>query len=291
MVAKTKIARRRLLAAVAGISAAVLTERASANSLDWRNLSGNDTAPADSNSSSVQTATPSGTQSSTSRTQAQTLCFLKGTRIATPDGDCRIEDLQVGQLVTTVSGDSKPVQWLGHSQRFSDGSGHWSNDALPITIEAHALAENIPNRDLHVSPEHALYIDGLLIPAKHLINGTTIYPMSSIGLTAVDYYHLELDVHDAVLAEGAPAETFRDTGTRWTFDSAVSQTGFEPTSNSAQPFAPLVEIHGRRAYIATHLRSAASLIVDLRGQFELTRDRVSERGLAIAEAREMSIAA
>ena len=290
MVGSTKVGRRRFLAAMAGISAAVLTEQASAQSVDWRNLSGTDTDPTDQDRSDVQSV-----GSSRNRTRRpnrpKTLCFLEGTRIATPNGHCLVEELSVGQLVLTVAGQSKPIKWLGQCRRAADATGAWDHDDLPITIEAHAIADNVPSRDLHLSPEHALYLDGILIPAKHLVNGTTIYPMSTRGLDAVNYYHLELDCHDAVWAEGAAAETYRDTGTRSAFDSSEEQDEFRPSRTITKPFAPLVALHGRRNIIASHLRSAGSLLIDRRSQFEVTRDRIFERAVAIEEARGISLAA
>ena len=60
---------------------------------------------------------------------------------------------------------------------------------------------------LLVSPEHALLLDGILVPARHLTNGVTILPDDSAA--PVDYFHIELAEHDIILAEGVPAETLR----------------------------------------------------------------------------------
>jgi len=90
--------------------------------------------------------------------------------------------------------------------------------AQPIRIRRNAFADNVPRRDLLVSPDHALYLDGLLIPARLLRNDATIVRDAHLG--SVRYFHLELDRHAILLAEGLPAESYLDTGNRGSFDNA-----------------------------------------------------------------------
>jgi len=88
-----------------------------------------------------------------------------------------------------------------------------------VRIERGALGEGVPRRDLDVSPEHALLIDGVLVPARHLINGVSIRRCADA--TAVQYLHIELAGHHVILAEGVPAETFVDCNSRDAFDNAA----------------------------------------------------------------------
>ena len=144
------------------------------------------------------------------------VCFLEGTRIATPDGERRVEDLVVGDRVLTTSGHAQPVRWIGRQTvmaMFAD-----PDRSYPIRIEAGALGEGLPVRDLFVSPDHALLIDGLLVQAGALVNGTSITRHADMPTSFV-YYHVELDDHSLVLAEGVPAETFIDNVTRRRFDN------------------------------------------------------------------------
>ncbi|GGC92055.1 Hint domain-containing protein [Chelatococcus reniformis] len=143
-------------------------------------------------------------------------CFLAGTHVATPDGAVAIEELKAGDLVMTSDGAAKPVRWLARqtvSRRFADPA-----KSLPVRIQAGALGANLPERDLYVSPDHALLIDGCLVQAGALLNGTTIAQFGQAPQTFV-YYHVELDDHSLVMVEGVAAETFVDNVSRRAFDN------------------------------------------------------------------------
>lgn len=146
-----------------------------------------------------------------------TVCFCSGTRIATPTGPRRVEDLRAGDLVVTLSGATRPVRWIGH-RRLNPRFQRDPEAVYPIVIRAGAIADGIPVRDLRVSPEHAIYFSGFLVPARFLVNGATILQESSC--TSVTYYHVELDSHDILLAEGTAAESYLDTGNRSQFANA-----------------------------------------------------------------------
>jgi hypothetical protein len=146
----------------------------------------------------------------------ETICFMPGTRIATPHGNVAVETLKVGDLVTTADGHTAPVRWVGRqtiSRIFADPMR-----ALPIRIRAGALGENLPARDLLISPDHAILVEGVLVQAGALVNGTSIRRESDVPSTFV-YYHVELDDHSLILAEGVAAETFIDNVGRMGFDN------------------------------------------------------------------------
>ncbi len=144
-------------------------------------------------------------------------CFCLGTRIATARGDVPVEHLRAGDIVRTAGGGTRPIVWIGH--RRIDLRRHPDPRlAQPIRVRANAFADGVPNRDLLVSPDHAFYIDGRLVPARLLRNGATI--VREQRSRAVRYFHVELDRHDILLAEGAPAESYLDTGNRGLFDNA-----------------------------------------------------------------------
>lgn len=134
-------------------------------------------------------------------------CFVTGTRIATQSGQIAVERLAAGDTVLTASGAVATVRWIGRSivsRVFADPVR-----VLPVRIMRGALGENLPAADLYVSPGHALVLDGLLVEAVALVNGTTIVRDTDHELV-FSYYHVELDNHDVLLAEGVAAESFLD---------------------------------------------------------------------------------
>jgi hypothetical protein len=171
------------------------------------------------------------------------VCFAAGTRIETVKGPIAVELLQAGVEVLLAGGGSLPATWIGRLHV----SLARRPDVAPIRIKAGALAVGIPSRDLLVSPEHALGLDGRLVPARLLVNGSTILRDTSMG--EITYYHVELPRHALLLAEGAPAESWLDTGNRGMFANAFVPAAlhgdFEPDYASdawrSQACAPLLE--------------------------------------------------
>jgi hypothetical protein len=148
------------------------------------------------------------------------LCFLAGTLIQTENGEVPVETLRAGDMVLVRRLGQirfEPLVWVGRTQaRVSRGRD--ARKAAPIHIAAGALSRSMPARDLRVSPEHALLVDGALVPAGLLVNGTTItQPLHPRDIT---YYHLELETHGLLLSDGAWSESYRDEGNRHLFNNA-----------------------------------------------------------------------
>jgi hypothetical protein len=148
------------------------------------------------------------------------VCFAAGTRILTADGETSIEALSEGDLVVTVNGVERtlaPVTWVGH--RRVDLAAHPRRELVaPVCIRRGAFSENMPHRDLVVSPDHALFVDDKLVVARLLLNGMTI--TQDLDARSVEYYHVELPKHVVLLAEGLTAESYLDTGNRSMFSNA-----------------------------------------------------------------------
>jgi Hint domain len=140
---------------------------------------------------------------------AAPVCFLKGTRIWTPSGETRVEDLRVKDLVVTSSGEAKSIQWVWGRNFERQAGQEWTEEIIPIRVKHSALGTNTPHRDLYLSRYHCLYLDGVLIPAVDLINGSTIARIDAIHLREIEYFHIKLERHSVIYAEGAACETLR----------------------------------------------------------------------------------
>ena len=207
-------------------------------------------------------------------------CFVAGTAIATTSGPVAIEHLhigdslqlaaggqpvealEIGDTVVTVSGQHRPIKWIG--RRSYAGRFFRSNPGVqPIRFQAGSLGDGLPRRDLLVLPAHAMFLDGLLIPAHCLVNGKTI--LQERGLDRVDYSHVELDSHDVLLAEGAPSESFMDDDSRSMFHNAGEFDALYPNATRPDGFcarrveqgAELEAIRRRLAAVAKEMAQAA----------------------------------
>ncbi|HEY8289464.1 MAG TPA: Hint domain-containing protein, partial [Acetobacteraceae bacterium] len=160
------------------------------------------------------------------------VCYARGTHIATPHGDVAVEDLKIGQTVLTADGTAMPIVWIGRRQ--VDCRRH-ANPlvAEPIRIARGAFADGLPRRDLLVSPQHGLLVDGVLVPARLLVNGGSIRRERGAGRVA--YYHVELARHAILLAEGLPAESYLDTGNRMLFDNGGQVLALHPDFAAITP--------------------------------------------------------
>lgn len=143
-----------------------------------------------------------------------TPCFVRGTLITTPTGEIEVENLKAGDVISSLNNGAVAVKWVGNRAIDPKTLDKPRND-LPVRILAGAIAENMPSDDLFVSPDHCMFVNGSLVPAKLLINGTTV--SQPITLSPVEYYHIELEQHDVIWANGAMAETYLDLGNRHVF--------------------------------------------------------------------------
>jgi len=106
--------------------------------------------------------------------------------------------------------------------------------ATPVIVRKGALADNVPHHDLRVSKGHSLYIDDALIPVEFLVNHRSIE--WDDRAQEVKLFHIELETHDVLIANGAPAESYRDDGNRWLFRNANDGWGLPPQ----EPYAPIL---------------------------------------------------
>jgi hypothetical protein len=191
---------------------------------------------------------------------ASTVCFMAGTMVRTPGGEVAVEELERGDIVLTADGRSVPVTWLGVqtvSRLFADPNRVW-----PIRIKAHALADNVPSRDLLISPDHAILVDGVLVQAGALVNGTTVVREGNVPSTFT-YYHVETEDHSLILAQDVPAETFIDNVDRMRFDNWNEHQALYPQGKA------IAEMAYPRAQSARQVPRAIRLRLSGRGAAEI----------------------
>lgn len=144
-------------------------------------------------------------------------CFTPGTLVETPAGLVAVETLAPGDLVETLDSGPQPVRWVGHVTL--TGAELAADPSLrPIRIRAGALGHGRPSRDMRLSPQHRLLVDGARLPllfgeAEMLVAARDLLDDHRItrdpAPDGVTYIHFLFDRHEIVRADGLAAESFR----------------------------------------------------------------------------------
>jgi len=191
-------------------------------------------------------------------------CFCEGTHIDIGDCHLAVELLKVGMLIPTTFGGHRPIVWIGH--RIVNCKRHPNPQAIwPIKISANAFGDGLPIIDLFLSPDHSIFVKGVLVPVRYLVNGRTI---SQEPRETVKYWHVELDAHDVILAEGIQCESYLDTGNR----SAFANNG------------PPMQMHPDFA-LSVWAAAGVAPMVTLGSELSLIRDVILRRAEAMGTCR------
>jgi len=191
-------------------------------------------------------------------------CFTPGTRIATPQGERLVEDLQPGDRVITRDNGIQEIKWVGRKDVAAselDRNAH----LRPILIRKGALGNGLPEHDLLVSPNHrvlvsndktALYFEEreVLVAAKHLTGLPGVDEVDSLG---VSYIHIMFDRHEVVLSNGAWTESFQPG------DHSLKGIGNAQRTELFELFPELVKEDGLTAYSSARraLRKHEAMLV------------------------------
>jgi hypothetical protein len=191
-------------------------------------------------------------------------------------GETNIEELRIGDNVLTASGEAKPIKFIGRREVSRDRAGPWNGDG-PVKISRFAIDGNAPHSDLYVSPAHAIYVDGILIRASNLVNGVTIVADAKPAALTLTYFHIGLDTHEAILAEGLAVESFQRDNIH-AFDNADEYVKlYGSAGEPLAPFAPIVRYHSSLQELGSHIRSTVAPLYDFRKPIEKVRDRILDR--------------
>lgn len=134
-------------------------------------------------------------------------CFVAGTRILTPTGEVRVEDLRPGDMVVTRDEGARPIRWTGQRSVAATGA------MAPVRIAANTFGLH---GEVWVSPQHrVLLLDAMadllfgepevLVAAKSLLNDKTVRRIEGGEVT---YVHLLFDRHQVIYSEGLATESF-----------------------------------------------------------------------------------
>jgi hypothetical protein len=169
------------------------------------------------------------------------LCFAEGTHIATPSRARRVETLEIGETVCAHFAGSASIEWIG--RRHIDCIRHPEpRQVWPVRVAAGAFGAGLPRRTLFLSPNHAVYVNDVLIPVRLLLNGWSIF---QAPVDRVTYYHIELARHDLLLSEGLPTESYLDTGDRSNFSNGGETMRLFPNFADRPPnIASFWELNG-----------------------------------------------
>ncbi|MCP1201846.1 Hint domain-containing protein [Acetobacter oryzoeni] len=171
-----------------------------------------------------------------------TVCFLADSMIATPKGAVAVQDLHAGdEVLTYVDGKASvsTLSWAGMAHCTVNPTLPDDMAGYPVRIVKNAIADGVPYKDMLLTAEHCLFFNGMFVPARMLVNGSSIFYDKSI--TSYTYYHIETPDHAVIMADGMLTESYLDTGNRRSFTQKgnVIQLGGAAKSWQADAAAPL----------------------------------------------------
>jgi hypothetical protein len=146
---------------------------------------------------------------------------------------------------------------------------------------------DVPPAALYVTAGHALFTDGVLAPAGMLINGATITRHEARDCDELEFFHIKLESHDVIYAEGAPVDTLLTVDER-AVNFAEYFRRYGPPTTDETPCAPRISYTGGRGELRSRMRSALSPRLDRRDAFDVLRDRVEECGVMLSRQAELA---
>jgi hypothetical protein len=210
-------------------------------------------------------------------------CFLKGTKISTPSGDRLVQELRIGDEVQTLAG-RRTIKWIGYNKFTKEEGRVWQASVMPVRVARFAIDDHTPHCDLYLSPLHCIFLNEALIPVMYLINEVSIEQGMPSDMSAIEYYHIELDTHEVIYAERALVESFiDDASSRENFSNFVQYERLYGAEHQSKmrPFAPILRYRGRRQELKGLVRSLVSNVVDVRDPIQIAYDQLAKRAEAV----------
>ena len=192
-----------------------------------------------------------------------------------------MQELQIGDEVQTLAG-RKTIKWIGYNKFTKEEGRAWQDNVMPVHVARFAIDDHTPYRDLYLSPGHCVFFNEALIPVKYLINEASIAQGTPSEMSALEYYHVELDTHEVIYAEGVLVESY-DGWNRDNFSNFVQYERLYGAERQSEmtPFAPILRYHGRRQELNGLVRSLVSTVVDVRDPIQIAYDQLAQRAEAM----------
>jgi hypothetical protein len=181
-------------------------------------------------------------------------CFSRGVHLQKDSGLAAVETLRVGDRLLTHSGNYQPIVGICR-RRYVCGAHPNPEQVWPVVIAAGAFDEGLPKREFLVNPGHAIFVDGRIVPAIHLVNGATI---RHAPIAEVDYWRIDLPTHEVLSAEGLFSGSYVDVDDRLNFeggDNMAQHPDFGPRRRD-DTCVPYLDVAALPALRETLLRRA-----------------------------------
>jgi hypothetical protein len=193
-----------------------------------------------------------------------------------------VEGLSIGDLVLTAERGAAPIKWIGW-QSFRRSPGRpWVTEVTPVVIRAHAVAPNLPERDLFLSRGHCVLVDAHLVPADFLVNGGSIAAAPVDQLDGLNYLHIELDSHEIIFAEGLPVETFAGGRGREEFSNFADYARLYGEDDPAMPLHPAA--YGPGPALKGLALTLAAPLLGTEDPIRRAHRTLAERSLSLSES-------
>src|SRR5262249_33119143 len=119
-----------------------------------------------------------------------------------------------------------------------------------------------------------------LIPVRNLVNGSSIrFDEAALTVETLEYFHVELEMHEVIYASGLPVESFLYSGGTVAWDNIGEYRQRYGEHRIMPPFAPVRSYEGGFDELSGLIRLAASRFIDVRDSIQIAHDRLKERAL------------
>ena len=184
------------------------------------------------------------------------------------------------QHPAVLDGIARPVKWIGRQTLKRNRSAAWHPRVLPVCVSKFSIDDCTPSQDVFLSQDHSLFIDGALIPVRHLVNGSSIrFDEAALAAETLEYFHVEFESHEVIYASGLPVESFIYSGGTVAWDNIGEYRQRHGEHRIMSPLAPVRSYEGGFDELGGLIRLAASRFIDVRDPIQIAHDRLKERAL------------